>query len=103
MAMLSGMPILPVTIDGTRHTLPAGRLTVRRGNTARVTISPPVDPADYGREGIGRLMAVVRDVIERHLSVDWNRAGLDMKWVKEENDQGNRDLALRIHSGSQPR
>jgi len=67
MAILSGMQILPVTIDGTRRTLPAGRLTVCRGNTARVTISAPIDPANYGPERIKHLIADVRDAIERHL------------------------------------
>lgn len=72
MAMSGGMQILPVTIDGTRHTLPAGRLTVHRGNTVRVTISAPIDPADYAAEGIDRLMAVTRDTIARHLSAPEN-------------------------------
>jgi len=67
LAMLSGMQILPVTIDGTRRTLPAGRLTVCRGNTARVTISAPIDPASYGPERINHLIADVRDAIELHL------------------------------------
>jgi len=59
--------ILPVTIDGTRHTLPAGRLTVCRGNWVTVTVSPPVDTSDYGLEGINTLMADVRDAIALHL------------------------------------
>ncbi len=67
MAMLSGMQILPVTIDGTWRTLPAGRLTVCRGNTARITISAPIDPASYGPEKINALIAAVRDAIERYL------------------------------------
>jgi len=67
MAILSGMQILPVTIDGTRQTLPAGGLTVYRGNTARVTISAPIDPASYGLERINHLIADVRDAIELHL------------------------------------
>ena len=74
MAILSNMQILPVTIDGTRRTLPAGRLTVHRGNTARVTISPSVDPASYGPEGINDLIAAVRDAIERYLPSPSNLA-----------------------------
>ena len=82
------MPILPVTIDGTRHTLPAARLTIRRGNTVRVTISAPINPAGYAREGLDRLMAVTRDVIARHLSVPGNGSGTEMKSPDDENNQG---------------
>ncbi len=70
MAMHSGMRILPVTIDGTRRTLPAGRLTVRRGNMARVTISAPVDPVSYGFKKMNELVAAVRNAIAQHLSAD---------------------------------
>lgn len=67
MAMQSRMRILPVTIDGTQRTLPAGRLTVSRGNVARVTISAPIDPASYGPKNMNELIATVRDAISRHL------------------------------------
>jgi 1-acyl-sn-glycerol-3-phosphate acyltransferase len=103
MAISSGMPILPVTIDGTRHALPAGRLTVRRGSTVRVTISAPIDPAECGPEGIDRLVAAVRDVIARHLSADWNLAALEMQPVEEKLDQGNPDFARDFHFGSRQR
>ena len=103
MAMSTGMPILPVTIDGTRHTLPAGRLTLRWGNTVRVTISAPIDPADYTRQGIDRLMGITRDAIGRHLSAPPNQTGLQIKSPGEQNDQGSRDLAPHFHSGTQQR
>lgn len=67
MAMHSSMRILPVTIDGTQRTLPAGHLSVRRGNMARVTISAPVDPARYGPGRMKELIACVRGAIEQHL------------------------------------
>jgi 1-acyl-sn-glycerol-3-phosphate acyltransferase len=70
MALHGGKRILPVTIDGTRQTLPAGRLTVRRGNMARVTISAPVDPVSYGFKKMDELVAVVRNAIAQHLSAD---------------------------------
>src|SRR5207249_2846146 len=74
MAILSGMRILPVTIDGTSRTLPAGRLTVSRGHTAKVTISAPIDPVSYGAAGINRLVAAVRDAIGRYLPASLNPA-----------------------------
>jgi 1-acyl-sn-glycerol-3-phosphate acyltransferase len=66
-AIRSGVRILPVTIDGTRKTLPAGRLTVCRGNWVTVTISPPINSAHYGLEGMNKLMICVREAIVRHL------------------------------------
>jgi 1-acyl-sn-glycerol-3-phosphate acyltransferase len=67
MALHSGMRILPVTIDGTQRTLPAGRLAVSRGNVARVTISAPVDPANYGPTHMNDLISTVREAIDRHV------------------------------------
>jgi 1-acyl-sn-glycerol-3-phosphate acyltransferase len=67
MAMHSGMRILPVTIDGTRRTLPAGQLTVCRGNIANVTIGAPIDTLRYGPQRMKELIACVREAIERHL------------------------------------
>ncbi len=65
MAIRSRVRILPVTIDGTRKTLPAGRLTVRRGNWVTVNISPPIDTADYRLETMSELMSRVREAIVR--------------------------------------
>jgi len=67
LAMLCGKSILPVTIDGTRKALPAGRLTVIRNTTVKVTISPPVDPARYQSEKIDNLIAFVKGAIMRNL------------------------------------
>ena len=67
LALRGGMRILPVSIEGTRFVLPAGGLTVVRGATASVTIGKPIDPADYGKERIGELIAAVRDAILRPL------------------------------------
>jgi 1-acyl-sn-glycerol-3-phosphate acyltransferase len=64
MAMTSGMRILPVTIDGTRRVLPAGKLRVRRGQEVVVTISAPLYPMSYGQDGINDLVSAVRAAIE---------------------------------------
>jgi len=101
LATSSGTPILPVTIDGTRHTLPAARLTVRRGNTVRVTISAPINPADYAPDGIDRLMAVTWDAIAQNLPAPGNSTRMESKSLDKKNDQGSRDLALHSRSGRQ--
>jgi len=63
LAVDGGMRILPVAIEGTRFTLPAGSVTVTRGATAHVTILPPIDPASFGPERLKDLVAAVRAAI----------------------------------------
>lgn len=60
--------ILPVTIDGTRHTLPAKSLVARTGMTAQVTLGEPIDPRSYPRKDRAELIAAVRAAIEAPLS-----------------------------------
>ncbi len=67
MAVQNHLRILPVTIDGTRRALPAGSLTVKRGQTAVVTISAPIDATGYRPKHMNQLIAAVRGAIERHL------------------------------------
>jgi 1-acyl-sn-glycerol-3-phosphate acyltransferase len=88
MAIESGMRILPVTIDGTRQTLPAGRFDVRRGQLARVTISPPVAPDTYGLEGITQLVAAVREAIEQHLPTNPVTQEVSLREGKHERNSG---------------
>jgi 1-acyl-sn-glycerol-3-phosphate acyltransferase len=68
MAIENRLRILPVTISGTQSILPAGELTVRRQQIARVNISAPIDPADYRRRNLNDLVAAVRGAIEFNLS-----------------------------------
>ena len=65
LALEAGLPILPVTIRGTRDALPARRACARRsGAHVRVTLHPAIDTAplrrDAGKEGRDELMADVR-------------------------------------------
>ena len=66
-ARLSGKQILPVTIDGTQQVPARGQLPASPENTARVTISAPIDPAKCSSERMDGLITVVKDAIERHL------------------------------------
>ncbi|MBN2196360.1 MAG: 1-acyl-sn-glycerol-3-phosphate acyltransferase [Polyangiaceae bacterium] len=59
--------ILPVSISGTIHVLPARELRLQRGVKVRVTVSPPIDPGDYGRRGLDELIAAVRGIIAAHV------------------------------------
>jgi 1-acyl-sn-glycerol-3-phosphate acyltransferase len=71
MALDLGLPILPVTISGSRHVLPGKQLWLLPGRV-RIRVHPPIDPAAYGPEGRDRLMADVRAAIASGLS-DWER------------------------------
>lgn len=70
LAFEAGLPILPVTLDGTREALLAKGLRSVAGARIDVTIHPPIDPATYkadGRDGRMQLMADVRTAIEAGL------------------------------------
>src|SRR5450755_1654087 len=60
----AGARILPVTISGTRRTLPAKGAHVTNGSVVRVTVHRPIDPADFGAEVREPLVQAVRLAIE---------------------------------------
>lgn len=64
LALKSGLPIVPVGVDGTYHALPRTTFRVRPG-IVRVRFGEVVDPADYGLRGRRRLMADVRAEVAR--------------------------------------
>lgn len=63
LALETGARILPLSVDGTRHVLAARGMLVRPGGRVRVTISPPIDPREYGAARRADLMAAVRTAI----------------------------------------
>ena len=71
MALDMGLPILPVSISGSRHVLPARQLRLLPG-VVRIRAHPPIDPKNYGLEGRERLMADVRAAIASGLT-GWER------------------------------
>jgi 1-acyl-sn-glycerol-3-phosphate acyltransferase len=60
------LPILPVTISGTRRIMPPGTLDVRPGR-AEIYIHPPVDISQYSLENINDLMTYTRNIIQSPL------------------------------------
>jgi 1-acyl-sn-glycerol-3-phosphate acyltransferase len=70
LAFEAGLPILPVTLQGTRNVLPAQGLRSRAGGRVRVTIHARVDPVPYaarGKTGRAELMEHVRRTLESAL------------------------------------
>ena len=70
LALEARLPILPVTIRGTRDALPAHGLRSSAGADVHVTLHPSIDAgpfADRGKAGRAELMALVRGILERGL------------------------------------
>ncbi|HMJ14378.1 MAG TPA: lysophospholipid acyltransferase family protein [Polyangiaceae bacterium] len=63
----AGAKILPVTISGTRHALPARGKKVTPGARVTVTVSTPIDPAEFTGAGRDPLIEAVRRAIAQHL------------------------------------
>jgi 1-acyl-sn-glycerol-3-phosphate acyltransferase len=65
LAMECGVPVVPITITGTRHVMPKGRFAIKPG-VVTVNFHPPIEPQDFGsRED---LMEKVRAVIDSGLA-----------------------------------
>ena len=70
LALEARLPILPVTIQGTRDALPAHGLRSSAGAEVHVTLHPSIDAgpfADRGKPGRAELMDLVRGILERGL------------------------------------
>jgi len=64
LAMECGVPVVPITITGTRHVMPKGRFAIKPG-VVTVNFHPPIEPQDFGsRDG---LMEKVRAAIDSGL------------------------------------
>ncbi len=66
LALRAGVPVVPLTINGTFHILPKHSISVRPG-TVHLILDPPIPPtADRGRDAELRLMEKVRVAIASH-------------------------------------
>ena len=70
MALASGAPILPVTVNGGRFALPKGTLALMPGKI-EIIISPPIDPAPFGPDRAGELMDHVKKAIAGNLDLTY--------------------------------
>jgi 1-acyl-sn-glycerol-3-phosphate acyltransferase len=71
MALDLGLPILPVSISGSRHVLPGRTLQLLPGRI-RIAIHKPIDVTQYGPERRDELIADVRKAIASGLT-PWER------------------------------
>ena len=61
-AIDAGLPVVPLSIGGSRHVMKKGELTVRPGDV-EVTVHPPVPTTGVAREEVIAFAARVRDIV----------------------------------------
>ena len=67
LALESGLPLVPVTIVGTRRAMPRGSMVLRAG-PVRMHIDPPIHTAGLDDSDIPALIERVREAMEKHFS-----------------------------------
>lgn len=70
LALDAGVPILPVTIDGTIDVLRSGDTVVHKGRTVRVKIHAPIDVSEFTRQRMRQLMDQVKSRIDEGLQFE---------------------------------
>jgi len=69
-AMRSGMPILPVTINGSRFVLPKGTLALMPGKI-EVIVGESIDSGMFGENEKNQLRAGVKSAIQQNLNLQY--------------------------------
>jgi 1-acyl-sn-glycerol-3-phosphate acyltransferase len=67
-AIDAGLPIVPVSIEGSRHVMLKGRLMTCPGDVT-MTLHDPIPTTDVGRDGARDLAETVRSVVRADLTV----------------------------------
>jgi 1-acyl-sn-glycerol-3-phosphate acyltransferase len=62
LAVEAELPVVPITIVGSRHVMTKGHLIVRPGAVS-LTIHDPIETADVPRDGVRDMADRVRDVV----------------------------------------
>ncbi len=69
LAVDSGVPIVPIMIQGAGYVMPKKRLLIRKGDI-EMTILPPIPTASYSRKNKNILMDHVRETFLRRMETD---------------------------------
>lgn len=67
LSIKSQVPIVPVTIKGTREMLPRGKFSIKKGSV-EVKFHEPVSPEGYSLEEKDKLLQKVREIFEKELN-----------------------------------
>ena len=71
LAVSTGIPILPVTVNGAHRVLPKHSLVIRPG-VISVTIGRPIATQGLGEQDIPALMEKTRDAVAKHLDMSYD-------------------------------
>ena len=69
-AIRSGVPILPVTVNGSRFVLPKGTLALMPGKI-QVVVGDSIDPGRFDENRKDELMAVVKSAIQENIDPEY--------------------------------
>jgi len=70
LALRTGLPVLPLTVSGTRKLLPKGARLVRPGGKVRLVIAPPIETAGLGMDARDALNQRVREIVVENFVAD---------------------------------
>jgi 1-acyl-sn-glycerol-3-phosphate acyltransferase len=84
LAMECGIPVVPVTVTGTREVMPKGRFAIKPG-LVTVKFHPPIEPENFGSREC--LMEKVRVVIESGLPPECRSAELGVAVVPSSKEE----------------
>ncbi len=70
MAIKSGVPILPVTVNGGRFVLPRDTLSLKPGRI-KIIVGDTIDPGRFDKNSKSELMAHVKSAIEKNLDLEY--------------------------------
>jgi 1-acyl-sn-glycerol-3-phosphate acyltransferase len=74
LALNACIPILPITINGSRFVLPKGTLDLMPG-TIQIVVGDVIEPLQFEGKGMDELTVLVRNSIEQHLDLSFGRRG----------------------------
>ena len=69
LALNTGLPILPVLIEGTGAVLPKKGIIFSAGHRLRLKVLKPVDPEEFGTDDPDILADKIRDLLNRELEI----------------------------------
>ena len=71
LAIRTGLPVVPMSVSGTRKFLPKRRAVIRPGGRVRIAIDAPIDTTGYTEEGRDQLNERVRSIVVKNYIEDY--------------------------------
>ena len=71
LALRTGLPIVPMSVSGTRKFLPKGKAVIRPGGRVRIVIDAPIETTAYTEDRRDELNARVRSIVVKNYIEDY--------------------------------